>query len=450
MGEDPLIRHIFLQLSLILINSVFSCAEIAVISFNPNRLEKLSAAGDKRASRLLSLTKQPAKFLATIQVGTVISGIFAGAVAAENFSERLIKLFVAAGFNESQSLKTASVAVIITVIAYFTIVFGELIPKRLAMQNAEKMSLAISGLVVFIARIFAPVVWILTASTNGFLKLFRIDPHTAEEKNTEEEILLMAEAGSETGTIDEAEKELIQNVFELDNTQAVEVMTHRTEIVVLKRDESDCEWERVINESRHSHYPICGEDRDDIVGVLLSKEYLRLKDRSRENVIERAVVPAQFVPESVSTDVLLRNMKKNRNHFAVVLDEYGGLSGIVTMTDLLEQLVGDLEDDHGLPPDKPDIEVISANTAADGTDAMLEKNKTIWRISGTASLSDVARELDAELPTDEYDTFAGFVLGLLGTIPHDGETPELNEFGLSIKIAEIKDHRLEYATVQKT
>jgi putative hemolysin len=309
---------------------------------------------------------------------------------------------------------------------------GELVPKRIAMKKAEALAFAMSGLIYGVSKLFAPLVWLLTQSTNALLRLLRIDPEADDEGITEEEIRMMVDAGSAKGTIDAGEKEIIHNVFEFDNKTAVEVMTHRIDVVLLRLKDNDAEWEKTLMDNRHSFYPVCGETYDDIAGVLDAKDYFRLNDRSRASVMNNAVWPARFIPESVKTDVLFRNMKRSRSHFAVVLDEYGGMSGIVTMNDLLEQLVGDLDDDNTLPPERPLIEKIDPRT---------------WRVSGAAPLDQVEKNLGRTLPVQRYDTFGGFVFSLLGQVPEDGATPELEEFGLIIKIEKIKDHRLEEAVV---
>ena len=225
---------------------------------------------------------------------------------------------------------------------------------------------------------------------------------------------------------------MIQNIFEFDDISAEEIMTHRTELVLLWLDESDAEWERTISESRHSAYPVCDTTPDKIVGGLFSEDDLRLADRTRQSVMEKAVRPAYFVPESVRADVLFQNMKKTRTRFAVVVDEYGGMSGVITINDLLEQLVGDLDEDLSLSRDLPLIQAVDPGT---------------WHIRGSAPLEEVARHLGVTLPIEEYDTFGGFVFSLLGVIPNDGSTPELEEYGLHIKITKIQGHRLESAVV---
>lgn len=425
--------QVILQLVLIIINAVFAGAEIAIISMNDTKVARLAAAGDKRAVRLARLTSQPARFLATIQVGITFAGFLASAFAADNFSDKLVNLLVGLGVTiPAATLDTISVIVITLILSYFTLVLGELVPKRVAMRKAEQLGLAMSGLVYYISKIFAPLVWLLTISTNGLLRLLGIDPHAEDDEVTEEEIRMMVDEGSERGAINLREKEMIHNIFEFDNKDAEDVMTHRTEVSLLWLEEDIEQWEKTIIESRHSIYPVCNESMDNIIGVLNTKDYFRIKDKTRENILQYAVKPAYFVPETVHTDVLFHNMKKTRNHFAIVLDEYGGMNGIITMSDLLEQLVGDLDDEDTLPEEKPLIERIDSHT---------------WKIQGSSPLDMVSKQLGVLLPVEEYDTFGGLVFGLLGYIPNDGSTPELEAFGLTIKVTEIKEHLLVKAVV---
>ena len=259
-----------------------------------------------------------------------------------------------------------------------------------------------------------------------------IDPNSQEDENAEEEIRMILDAGKEKGTIQPDEQSMIQNIFEFDDISADQIMTHRTEVSLLWLEETDEQWDQTIKESRHSIYPICSESPDDVVGVLYAKDYLRLENKVRSEIMDKAVKPAYFVPETVRADVLFRNMKKSRNHFAIVVDEYGGMGGIITMSDLLEQLVGDLDDDVTMPREAPPIERIDSKT---------------WRIQGCAQLDDVSKQLGIMLPEDEYDTFGGLVFGLLGIVPSDGSTPELEEYGMLIKVTNITERRLESAVV---
>ena len=431
--DNTLALMLLLQVILIALNAVFACAEIAVISMNDNKMAKMAAAGDKRALRLVHLTNQPARFLATIQVAITLSGFLGSAFAADNFSDRLVKWLVGIGVGlPAKTLDTLSVIVITIILSYFALVFGELVPKRVAMRKAEPLALAMSAFISFIAKIFAPIVWLLTASTNGILRLLGIDPNANDDEVSEEEIRMMVDVSSEKGGIDREEKEFIQNVFEFDDLTAGDIATHRTEITLLWLDESMEEWDKTIHESRHSLYPVCNETVDNIVGVLKAKDYFRLHDKSREAVIEEAVKPAYFVPESVKADVLFRNMKRTRNRMAVVLDEYGGISGIVTMNDLVGQLVGDFDDEDDAEVEAPEIERLDSKT---------------WKIQGSAPLEDVEEALGVTLPSDEYDTFGGLIFGAHGVIPEDGSNFDIETNGLVIKVIEISDHRVKKAIV---
>ncbi len=431
LEEGSIWGPLVLQGVLIFVNAVFASAEIAVISMNDNRMDKMAAEGDKRAIKLSKLTDQPSQFLSVIQVAITLAGFFGSAFAADNFASKLLKF----GLNLPVStLNTISVIIITLILSYFTLVFGELVPKRFAMKNAEKLALFLSGLLYLIAKLFAPLVWLLTASTNGVLRLLGIDPNSSDGEVTEEDIRMMVDVGSEKGSINISEKEMIQNVFEFDNKTAEEVMTHRTEVDILWLDETDEEWAQKVNKSRHSKYPVCDGSADNIIGVLNVKDYFRLKDKSRENIMNKAVKSAYYVPETVRTDVLFQNMKKSRNHFAVVFDEYGGMSGVITMNDLLEQIVGNFDDDY-LNPEPPTIEKLDENT---------------WKIKGSAYLEDVSKQLVISLPDEDFDTFGGLVFGVLGIIPEDGSTMELEEYGLKIKVTEIKGRRLETAIVYKS
>lgn len=430
MSDVSIVWQLTLQLILILINAVFACAEIAVLSSNENRLESMKNNGNKRAKRILYLIEEPSRFLSTIQVGITLAGFLASAFAADNFANRLVNWLVNLGVGiNAATLNTISVIVITLILSYFTLVFGELVPKRVAMKNPEKVSLAISGLILLISKVFSPVVWFLTKSTNAILRLIGIDPFADDDEVTEEDIRMMVDQGS----INPSEQEMIHNVFEFDNKFAEDVMTHRTEVSLLWLDESEEDWDKTIYESKHTYYPVCHESTDNVLGVLNTKDYFRLEDEVRETVLQDAVRPAYFVPETVRTDILFHNMKKNRNHFAVVLDEYGGMTGIITINDLLGQLVGDLDDDETIPVQPPPIERIDSRT---------------WKIQGYAPLELVTKQLGITLPEDEEsDTFGGLVFGLLGTVPADGSTPELEAFGLQIKVTSIRNHRMERAVV---
>ena len=430
-----MLGQIILQIILIALNALFACTEVAVISTSDVRLEKLAASGNKKAARLKKLTDTPTRFLATIQVAITLAGFIGAAFAADSFAEILTSALVKTGIGISAAvIKKVSVVLITLVLSYFTLVFGELVPKRLAMKNPEKIALAMSGVINFVAVFFAPLVWLLNVSANGILRLMGIDPNSDDDTVTEEEILMMSDAGAEKGTIDEDENRIIKNVFAFDDMTAEQVCTHRTDVDVLWSDDDISVWEETIHRTRHSSFPVCGESVDNVIGVLNAKDYFRLEDKSKDNIMEKAVREPCFVHENMKADRLFDQMKqRGADHFAIVVDEYGGMSGIITITDLVEELVGDFADD---PEDEPAVR--------------LEKiNDTQWTVPGISSLSDVCEELDITLPADKYETFGGYVIAKLGEIPKDGTQLELEAGGLHINVVEVKHHRIEVCRVEK-
>ena len=429
-----MIGAIILQVILIALNAIFAAAEIAVISTSEAKLEKLSEEGNKAAKRLLPLTKNSSKFLSTIQVAITLAGLLGSAYAADNFAEPLVKCLLDIGVPLSADvLDNICVLVITLVLSFFSIVCGELVPKRIAMKHAEKMALGMSGLLRFVSFFFAPFVWVLTKSTNGILRLFHINPDEDTEPVTEEDILVMLDAGSEHGTIDSMENEMIQNIFEFDDTSVSEVCTHRRDVTLLYREDGIEEWRKIITETRHGFYPICGENTDDIVGVLNTRKFFRTSCDSVEAAIRNAGEKPYFVPENTKADILFNNMKENRNYFAVVVDEYGGTTGVITMHDLLELLVGDLGD-------KDDLQI----------EEITEKSEDTWEIMGSTSLDDVEKELGLKIEAEDCDTFGGYNFGLLGTVPDDGnEAFEVETDDLIIRVESVVDHRIEKTTVTK-
>lgn len=425
---------VFFQIVLIFLNAIFASAEIAVLSINETKLERMANDGNKKAKRLFKLTREPAKFLATIQVAITLSGFLGSAFAADNFSEPLVEWILSLGVKMPRATLDAIAVVVITLIlSYFTLVFGELVPKRLAMKKSEAVAMGISGLVSGISVIFKPVVWFLSFSTNVVLKIIGIDPNEAEDDVSEEEIRMMVDAGSEKGTIDTQEKEFIQNVFDFNDITAKDVITHRIDVVGLWLEESDEEWAQTIHKSRHTLYPVCNETADDIVGVLNAKDYFRLQDKSRENVLNQAVTPAYFVPETIKADVLFKNMKATRNSMAIVVDEYGGMEGIVTFSDLIEELVGKIADE----PEDEKIEPTAERIDEDH-----------WEVKGNIILADLEKLTGVDLVNDDYDTLTGLVFSTLGAIPEDGENEiEIETDTMTILIKKVLEHQVESAFI---
>lgn len=423
---------VLLQIFLIALNAIFAGTEIAVISVNETKLEKEVERGNKRAKWLLKMTQNSSGFLATIQVAITLSGFLGAAFASDSFAAVLSGALKRIGIGLSDSvLNTISVVLVTLVISYFSIVFGEMVPKRIAMKNAERFSLTMAGPITVIAKLFAPLVWLLTKSTNGILRLCGIDPESDEEIVTEEDLLLMADAGRKKGTIDDSENDMIRNVFAFDDLTVGEICTHRKEVSILWMDETVAEWEQTIHESRHSVYPVCGDSVDQIIGVLNAKDFFRLNCRDKKAVMEHAVHTPYFVHENLKADQLFSKMKRHADHFAVVLDEYGGMCGIITVTDLVEQLVGDFDDDEMLRQE-PEIERLDSRC---------------WKVRGSCSLHDVSRALEYAFPEEEYETFSGFLIGSLGEIPKDGTKLKMQVGPFQVRILDVCQHRIEKVIV---
>lgn len=435
--EDSIVFLLLIQVILIALNAIFASAEIAVLSTNETKMSKLAEEGNKKAIRLTRLTSEPSRFLSTIQVAITLSGFLGSAFAADNFSDPLVDFLVGAGIGIPRStLNTLAVVVITLILSYFTLIFGELVPKRIALKKSEQLALAISGLVSAISTLFKPIVWFLSLSTNAVLRLCGIDPTETDDEVSEEEIRMMVDAGSEKGAIDYEEKEFIQNVFEFDDLMVGEIATHRTDVTILFLEDSDEEWEQIIHDSRHTLYPVCDNSPDHVVGILNAKDYFRLSDKSRQSVLDGAVRPAYFVPETVKADVLFRNMKQTHNTLSVILDEYGGMVGIVTLNDLIEELVGELNED--LPSYDSSEPYIAQQT------------ESSWEINGNISLEELKEETGVDLENDDYDTLGGLVFDILGQIPQDGpQNIDLEVEQLHIHVSYIKDHQIEKAIIER-
>ena len=436
------IGPLLLQVVLIVLNAIFASAETAFLSINSARIEKIIEEGDKktrkRAKKLQKLTKDSSKFLSTIQVAITMAGFLGSAFAADTFATPLateilkIEWVAQHQYLTFEVTETLCVILITVVLSFFSIIFGELVPKKIAIKNAEKLSLGIAGFIRFTSIIFAPLVWILTKTTNGILRMFGINPREEEEAASEEEIRIMLDTSSEAGAIDSMENEMIQNIFEFDDILISEVCTHRRDVAMLYRDDTIEEWREKIVKSRHGLYPICGEDADDIVGVLNIRKFFRADCKTIEEALAKACEKPYFVPENMKADVLFTNMKDTRNYFAIVVDEYGGTSGVITIHDLLELLVGDMGD-----KDEVVVEEI----------VCLDKENSKWKILGSASLEKVATELGVAFEEEDCDTFGGFIFGLLGEIPDDGTQLDLETDALTIKVESVAEHRIESTIV---
>ena len=427
---------LFVQIILIVLNAIFASAEIAVLAMNETKLARMAEQGNNRAKRLVRLTQEPARFLATIQVAITLSGFLGSAFAADNFSEPLVSWVVEMGVNIPRStLDTIAVILITLILSYFTLVFGELVPKRIAMKKSEELAMGISGLVAGISILFKPIVSFLSISTNTVLKHCGIDPNEAEEQVGEEEIRMLIDVGSEKGTIDHQEKEFIQNVFEFNDIMVGTIATHRTDMTVLWMADDVKKWDETIHNTRHTLYPVCKDSMDHVVGVLNAKDYFRLKEKNKDMVINSAISTPYFVMETTKADVLFRNMKQSKQSMAVVLDEYGGVVGIVTLFDLLEEIVGNLND----------IVPISSEQET----AVIRRNDNRWEVKGNIRLSDMEEAIGVAFETEDCDTFTGFVFQKFGMVPKDGTAKiELEIENMHIIIDKIKEHQIEHAIIE--
>ena len=423
---------LFLQLLflffLILLNAFFASSEVALISLKPAVIRRLGQEGGARGRRLVRLTENSGRFLATVQVGVTFAGFMASAFAAESFSDPVTDLLCDSGvtFLPRGTLDGIIVVLITLILSYLSLVFGELVPKQLGLRYAEQVALYAAGPIDFTAKVTAPFVRLLNASVNGVLRMFGLSPGASQEV-TEEEIRMMVDIGEENGAIESDEKRMIENVFEFNNTTAAEVMTHRTELVALEIDTPPDEVERVLLSCGFSRVPVYRNDIDDIVGMLHFREYLsaKLKGEAAPD-IRKLLKPVYFAPGTMRANILFRNMQSRKFGMAVILDEFGGTSGIVSVEDLLDEIVGSLYDEY----DEPEVEIE-------------EVAENEWRIGGSMRLDEIARKLDILLPEEEYDTIGGLVFGELNAIPTVGAVVELPEAGVTIRVVSVDERRVE-------
>lgn len=433
------VGSLLLQVVLIAINAFFAASEIAVISLNEGKIRRQVENGDQKAVKLLRMVSEPTGFLSTIQVGITLAGFLGSAFAADNFSSGIANWLVQTCHVTSLSystLQTLSVIAITLILSYFTLIFGELVPKRLAMRQPEKLASAVAPVITMISKLLKPIVWFLSISTNGMLRLFGINPHEEEESVSEDEIRMMIDLGEENGTIESEEREMIDNIFEFNNTSAGDLMVHRKDMTVVWANDPPEDIHKTIVESGFSRLPVCGEDTDDVLGILLTREYLLNVCSHSPKTIRELVTPVHFVPETVHADALFRDMQQKKIHLAIVVDEYGGTAGLITLEDLLEEIVGNIYDETD------EVEVLDITP--------LEPN--LWRVSGNCDLEDLGEVLGVsfdEDPDASYTTLGGLIFSCLTQIPEDGNTPEITTDTLHIQVEKIQNHRVEWALVSK-
>ncbi len=443
MEGDRLFWLIMLQLVLIAINAFFAASEMALVSLNTNLLRKQAEEGDKKAKKLLELSEEPTAFLSAIQIAITLAGFLGSAFAADNFSDPLTNwIYNGLGFTAigEETLNSIMVILITLVLSYFTLVLGELVPKRLAQHSPEKVARLVCPVVSAIKTVLKPIIWVLTKSTNLCLRICRINPNEEEEQVTEDEIRLMVDIGEESGTIDANASEMIDNIFEFDNNTARSVMTRAIDVVTIPADATDDEIFSILKESAYSRYPVCGEDINDIIGVLYAKDYYLDRLSPIDNKpMEALLRPAHFVPETVKCDVLFREMQNNNYHIAIAVDEFGAVSGIVTLEDLVEEIMGNIYDEY----DEEEKEEEESDIA------QIEEN--VWRVAGFAELEKLSDVIGFDMPEDaDFSTLGGMIMNELSSIPDDGDTDiEVETCGLHIKVEKVEDRRIEFAIVTK-
>lgn len=441
--DDPdpatsIVMQLVLLFVLILVNAFFAMSEIAIISLNDTKTERLAEEGHKKAKLVMKLTKNSSNFLSTIQIGVTLAGFLTSASASQSFVEMLsgtirrISLFsgISTGVINGVSM------VLITVItSYFSLVLGELAPKKIAMHNPEKISYRVVGVLLFVQKATIPFVKVLSVSTNAIVRLFGIDPQADTESVTEEEIRMMVDAGEEKGVIEDVQKEMINNIFEFDDIDAGDIMTHRTDMVAIEVDDPLEDVIQLTIEEGRSRIPVYEEDLDNIIGVIYVKDLLPYVGHQlpKETTLRSLMREAFYVPESKRCGDLFKEMTETHTQMAIVVDEYGGTAGLVTIEDLLESIVGNIQDEYD--DEEEEISKINENT---------------FTIDGTTSIDEVDELVGVTIPEGDYDTLAGFLISNLGFLPKDGEMNEVEYENLHFTILNVEDRRIGKVKVEIT
>lgn len=437
--DDPgsIMLKIVLLFALILVNAFFAMSEMAIVTLNDSKIEKMAEDGHKKAKKVLKLTEDSSRFLSTIQVGVTLAGFLTSAVAATSFSEMLTvwlcDLFNIADGTVKGLISSLSLILITLMISYFSLVLGELLPKRIAMHNPESISFRVVGILLFLRSMLRPVVALLSVSTNGLLRLAGINPNDDPQAVTEEEIRMLVDVGEEKGVIEESQKEMINNIFEFDDIVAADVMTHRTDVVAVDINDSFDKVIKTAIEEGYSRIPVYDDDPDDIKGVLYVKDLLKYVGQDLpKRGIAHLMRKAYFVPESKKCGELFAEMTEKRIQLAIVSDEYGGFAGIVTVEDLLESIVGNMQDEYD--DEEEEIEQLSDNT---------------YTIDGVTDIEEVEEQLGIKLPQGEYDTVAGMIMSILGRIPEENEHPTVTVAGCEFTVESINERRIERVKIIK-
>jgi len=430
--SDPVGRWLLLELVFIVLGVFCALASNAIRECSESKLIRAAEDGDKKAAKMLPVVQEPDDFCAAMRVGAIGFGFFA---LMNPLTAQFVK-WVEGLVSDVYAVQQVAGGVLWVVLLLLAVVLVDFVPERYAWHRADKAARDVFPLANLLAKLLWPITWLLIKLAELALRLCGVNPKAQIEEVSEDEILLMVGEGEETGAIGQDEKELIENIFEFDDMTAEDVMVHRTDMEMIWLDDSDEEIVNTIRESGLSRFPVCGEDVDDIIGILNTRQYLLNAREEQPKALKEILRPVFFVPESVKADVLFRDMQQQKVHMAIVVDEYGGTSGLVTMEDLLEQLVGEIYDEF----DQEEEQEITAL----GDDR--------WRISGAAALEEIAEALELDIPEEEeeeYETLGGLVFGQLAVIPEDGTKPRVTALGMDIQVEEIADHRVEWAVVTK-
>ena len=429
-------RQLLIQAIFIAINAIFAALEMAMVSLSTTRLKMLEEEGDKAAIRLLKMLENPAGFLSAIQVAISLSGFLGSAFAADSLSEPLTDWFISLGLTmiPYQTLNSISVVIITIILTLVTIIFGELVPKRIAQQKSYEVAKVFMKLLMVISTILKPIIWFTSSTTNLILRILHLKTSSEDESVSEAEIRMMVDAGSDNGTIEEDEKEMIQNIFEFNDIKVSEIMTRIGDVKYFSVDDDEETIIRTIKESGNSRYPVYEDDINNIIGILNARDFFININDGRRKSLREMLRSAYFVPESIKADQLFSDMQKKKVHIAIVIDEYGETRGIVTLEDLLEEIVGNIYDEFD-EAEAPEIEKIGENR---------------WRVSGTLSIEDLEDELGIDIPDDrDYGTVGGMVFSCLHEIPEDGQTFTVEIHGLRITVTKVEDKRIAQAEIEK-
>ena len=417
-----MIQQLLLQFILILLNAFFAATEIALISLNEKKIRSLADNGDKKAKKLIKIIDDPTKFLSAIQVGITLAGFLGSAFAADNFAEKLTG-FLVSTFNVSEeyigTIDTVSVIVITLILSYFTLVLGELVPKRIAMKHKEKLANGVCGMISVLTTVLKPIIWFLTVSTNLVLRLFGIDPHAKDDAVSEEDIVVMLDAGADEGTLDKDDIAYIKNVFKLERLSAADIMTPRSSVVAVPEDISESDLLSIIEEEGYSRIPVYAESLDKIVGVLHTRNYL-LKRTARDFKLEDVLIAPEFVPETIRLDALFKDMQETHTHMVLVVNEYGHTSGIVTMEDIIEELVGEIWDEQD-----------------EATEPIMPMGEDTYRVLSSISIDDFFEYFSLEKSENiESTTVNGWLSEVCGNIPETGFGFDYANLSISVTLAD--------------